>query len=51
MSKKGGFGNLMRLPLGVNSKTGREAYFIPLEAEALGHMDDPIATLTSGTIR
>lgn len=49
--EEGGFGNLMRLPLGVNSKTKREAYFIPQEAEALGHMDDPIATLTSGTIR
>lgn len=48
---EGGFGNLMRLPLGVNAATGNEGYFIPFEAEALGHMDDPIETLTSGTVR
>ena len=46
-----GFGNLMRLPLGFNARYHREAYFVPRDVTALGFKDDPIETLTYGTVR
>ena len=45
------YGNLMRLPLGVNPKTGREAYFLPQGVTMLGTPDDPEEALEFGTCR
>lgn len=48
----GGFGNLLRVPLGINQKTGAQGFFYNLEAplESL-EPDDPILALTKGSIR
>lgn len=46
-----GFGNLMRLPLGTNAKTGNMSYFIPAEVMSLGTIDDGLAVLMEGTWR
>lgn len=47
-----GFGNLVRLPLGIHRKTGKPSFFIKLETE-LRHTkkDDPMTALTEGSIR
>jgi len=47
----GGFGNLLRLPLGVNQKTGREGFFYDLGAPIDQLVPtDPIQTLEQGSI-
>ena len=47
--KKGSFGNLMRLPLGVNAKTGRKAFFV--KGDTNMEPDDPTRALYGGSIR
>lgn len=49
----GGFGNLMRCPLGVNQKTGHVSYFVSGYDFERGifMMDDPTLALTAGTFR
>ena len=45
-------GNLMRLPLGINQKTGQPGYFRNFDdGRSTFAEDDPIAALTEGTIR
>ncbi|MGE0342565.1 MAG: hypothetical protein AB7O86_05815 [Porticoccaceae bacterium] len=53
----GGFGNLLRCPLGVNRKTGQAGFFIkanpattPSHTMKMEH-DDPILALNAGTFR
>jgi hypothetical protein len=47
--KPGGYGNLMRMPLGINPKTGLPGHFVIPET-ALKE-DDPLATLQEGSWR
>lgn len=45
-------GNLLRLPMGINQKTGRGGFFYSVEApQTLITPDDPVAALTLGSIR
>lgn len=46
----GGFGNLMRLPLGRNPKTGKEAFLVKPGSTFL-QPDDPIGALREGSFR
>ena len=47
-----GFGNLMRLPLGVNFKSGRPAAFLRLDVpEDKFAFDDPLTVLREGSLR
>jgi len=47
-----GFGNLLRLPLGINRKSGKPGFFVRMDTE-LGDfkIDDPLTVLTKGSIR
>lgn len=45
----GGYGNLMRLPLGVNAKTGRNAFLV--KPGKILVPDDPIYALLEGSFR
>jgi len=45
----GSYGNLMRLPLGINAKTGRDAFFV--RPGKILTPDDPIYTLREGSFR
>jgi hypothetical protein len=50
--RPGGFGNLLRLPLGVNRKTGKPGFFMnPMAPDGKFEIDDPIAALTHGSLR
>jgi hypothetical protein len=47
-----GFGNLVRLPLGVNRKTGGKGFFMDLSVpQDKFKMDDPMLALTLGSLR
>lgn len=50
---KGGFGNLVRLPLGVNRKTGGRGFFLDINdgRDPKIKIDDPILALQEGSIR
>lgn len=49
---EGGFGNLLRLPLGINQKSGQYGVFVDLRS---GYdrivADNPLAALTNGSLR
>jgi hypothetical protein len=52
ISPDGGFGNLVRLPLGVNQKSGKRGFFIDLSTpQDVFKLDDPMAALSKGSIR
>lgn len=50
-----GFGNLLRLPLGINRKTGQRGFFVKMFADRLSDdpfvEDDPILAMTHGSSR
>lgn len=47
-----GFGNLVRLPLGVNQKSGKAGFFLDLNTpQDTFKLDDPMLALTEGSIR
>lgn len=47
-----GFGNLLRLPLGINRKSGQAGFFVDLSAPYnVIQADDPMLALTQGSIR
>lgn len=47
-----GFGNLVRLPLGINRKSGRKSFFLRMDTK-FGEfvIDDPLETLERGSLR
>ena len=48
----GGFGNLVRLPLGVNKKSGKRGFFLDLNTpQDKFLLDDPLKALQEGSIR
>ena len=50
---EGGFGNLLRLPLGVHRRTGQEGFFVDLH-QGYGvpfAADDPATVLAQGSVR
>lgn len=50
--EENGSGNLLRLPLGVNLKTGNQSFFIDFNSDwSVIKVDDPIRALTEGSIR
>lgn len=50
--KSDGFGNLVRLPLGVNQKTGKKGFFMDLSDGPMHfRVDDPMLALTMGSLR
>jgi hypothetical protein len=50
--KSDGFGNLVRLPLGVNQKSGKAGFFVDISTPPdVFRKDDPILALTEGSIR
>lgn len=47
-----GFGNLVRLPLGVNQKSGKSGFFIDMSTpQDVFKIDDPIIALREGSLR
>jgi hypothetical protein len=47
-----GFGNLLRLPLGINRKSGQPGFFVDMNAPfGVLRADDPMLALTQGSIR
>lgn len=47
-----GFGNLIRLPLGINRKSRQEGFFVDLSAPTnVLRPDDPMLALTAGSVR
>jgi len=50
--KSDGYGNLVRLPLGINRKSGKPSFFLRLDVE-FGKfvIDDPLEVLTAGSLR
>lgn len=52
LNSKDGYGNLLRLPLGMNIKSGKKSFFVDLDKPLTkwSH-DDPILTLTGGSLR
>lgn len=47
-----GFGNLLRLPLGIHLKTGKPSFFLDLtKPRGTFGQDDPLLALTKGSIR
>lgn len=50
--KADGFGNLVRLPLGVNQKTGKRGFFLDLSGGVESfRVDDPMLALSRGSLR
>lgn len=50
--REGGFGNLVRLPLGINRKSGQSGFFLDLTAPTnVLRADDPFLALTEGSVR
>jgi hypothetical protein len=49
---EGGFGNLVRLPLGINKKSGKAGFFLDMSTpQTEFKIDDPMAALTQGSLR
>lgn len=52
VSEGGGLGNLVRLPLGVNLKSGKPSFFMDMSTPiGVFAKDDPLKVLTLGSIR
>jgi hypothetical protein len=50
--KADGFGNLVRLPLGVNQKTGKRGFFLDItDGVQSFKIDDPMLALSKGSLR
>lgn len=50
--KADGYGNLVRLPLGVNHKSGKKSFFLRLDVEYDKFVvDDPVIALEKGSVR
>lgn len=50
--QQGGFGNLMRLPLGINLKSNKPAFFLDAsELPNRAKVDDPLLALQKGSLR
>ena len=50
--KADGYGNLVRLPLGINRKSGKKGFFLRLDVEYDKFvLDDPIVVLEKGSVR
>jgi len=50
--KADGFGNLVRLPLGINQKSGKPGFFLDMNTpQTQFKIDDPMLALTQGSIR
>lgn len=50
--KPDGFGNLVRLPLGINRKSGKPGFFLRVDVElGIFIKDDPLLVLEKGSVR
>lgn len=50
--KPGSFGNLVRLPLGINRRSGKESWFVKITRDpTVFTKDDPLEVLTNGSVR